>query len=262
MEQILTKEVISTICIAIFSFFVYIIIKKLVNRFLVAKAKDKDNRKALTILTLLTNILKYIILIVAFLMILDVWGVDTKALVASLGVVGVVGGLAMQDTLKDLISGTTILTESQFKVGDNIQIGSFRGTVTALGMRTTSIRAASGEIKMISNRNITEVINYSIKPSICDIDVEFSCHDSSEKIESVLNEICQKINREVKYIKTPLKVLGIEKLASGTVTYRLEAEVRSLKNFEFNRIVLKEIKKQFEEGKLTTPYTRLDINNE
>ena len=87
MEQILTKEVISTICIAIFSFFVYIIIKKLVNRFLVAKAKDKDNRKALTILTLVTNILKYIILIVAFLMILDVWGVDTKALVASLGVV-------------------------------------------------------------------------------------------------------------------------------------------------------------------------------
>lgn len=146
-----------------------------------AKAKDKDNRKALTILTLVTNILKYIILIVAFLMILDVWGVDTKALVASLGVVGVVGGLAMQDTIKDLISGTTILTESQFKVGDNIQIGSFRGTVTALGMRTTSIRAASGEIKMISNRNITEVINYSIKPSICDIDVEFSCHDSSEK---------------------------------------------------------------------------------
>ena len=141
MEQILTKEVISTICIAIFSFFVYIIIKKLVNRFLVAKAKDKDNRKALTILTLVTNILKYIILIVAFLMILDVWGVDTKALVASLGVVGVVGGLAMQDTIKDLISGTTILTESQFKVGDNIQIGSFRGTVTALGMRTTSICA-------------------------------------------------------------------------------------------------------------------------
>ena len=91
MEQILTKEVISTICIAIFSFFVYIIIKKLINRFLVAKAKDKDNRKALTILTLVTNILKYIILIVAFLMILDVWGVDTKALVASLGVVGVVG---------------------------------------------------------------------------------------------------------------------------------------------------------------------------
>ena len=72
IDNILTKEVISTICIAIFAFFIYLIIKKVVNRFLIVKAKNKDNRKALTILTLITNIIKYIILIVAALMILDV----------------------------------------------------------------------------------------------------------------------------------------------------------------------------------------------
>ena len=61
IDNILTKEVISTICIAIFAFFIYLIIKKVVNRFLIVKAKNKDNRKALTILTLITNIIKYII---------------------------------------------------------------------------------------------------------------------------------------------------------------------------------------------------------
>lgn len=262
IDNILTKEVISTICIAIFAFFIYLIIKKVVNRFLIVKAKNKDNRKALTILTLITNIIKYIILIVAALMILDVWGVDTKALIASLGVFGVVAGLAMQDTLKDLISGTTILTENSFKVGDNVNIGGFRGTVTALGMRSTTIRAYTGEVKMISNRNITEVINYSAKTDICAIDIDLSCDDSLEQIETVLNEICQNINKEVKYIKSPLKILGIEKLSAGTVTYRLEGEVPAMKNFEFNRIVLREVKKQFEENKLNISYKRLDIHNE
>lgn len=262
IDSVLTKEVVSTICIAIFAFFIYLIIKKVVNRFLIVKAKDKDNRKALTILTLITNIIKYMILIVVVLMILDIWGVDTKALIASLGVVGVVAGLAMQDTIKDIISGATILTENSFKVGDNVSIGGFRGTVTALGMRSTTIRAYSGEIKMISNRNITEVINYSSKNDICAIDIDLSCGDTLEQIEKVLNEICEKVNHEVKYIRSPLKILGIEQLSKGTVTYRLEAEVPPMKSFEFNRIVLKEVKRQFEENNLNISYERLDIHNE
>ena len=65
-----------------------------------------------------------------------VWGVDTKALVASLGVIGVVAGLAMQDILKDFLAGFSIIIDNEFDVGDNIQIGTFRGDVIELGMVT------------------------------------------------------------------------------------------------------------------------------
>ena len=163
MEKILTKEVITTICIIVCSLILYFIIKQVMSNFFIKKARHHSNKKALTILTILNNVIKYIVLIIALLTILATWGVDTKALIASLGVAGAVAGLAMQDMIKDFLGGADVLTEDQFKVGDNIQIGNFRGNVIYLGMKTTKIRAYTGEVKIIANRNVNDVINYSIK---------------------------------------------------------------------------------------------------
>ena len=62
-------------------------------------------------------------------MILDIFGVDTKSLIASLGVLGLVVGLALQDLLKDFISGMTIIFENQYCIGDIISVGDFKGEV-------------------------------------------------------------------------------------------------------------------------------------
>lgn len=261
MEKLLTKEVISTFFVILVTFCIYFVIKKIFATFGLKRAKESGNRKAMTFLTLTTNIFKYLLFIVAILMILDIWGVDTKALVTSLGVVAAVAGLAMQDFLKDIISGTSILTEDQFKVGDNVKIGDFRGNVISLGMQTTKIRAATGEVKIISNRNITEVINYSTFSSICLIDIGLSYDDSVDKVEAVLKETCENVSKKITYLKKPIKILGIEKLDSSTVIYRIEAEVAPVKDFEFNRIFLKEIKKQAENNNINISYNRLDIHN-
>ena len=160
MESIFTKEVITTICIIASAFILYFIIKQIMSNFFLKKARRRSNKKALTLLTILNNIIKYIILIIALLTVLATWGVDTKALLASLGVAGAVAGLAMQDMIKDFLGGADVLTEDQFKVGDNIQIGNFRGNVIYLGLKTTKIRAYTGEVKIINNRNMNDVINY------------------------------------------------------------------------------------------------------
>ena len=261
MEKILTKEVISTLFVIGVSICVYFIIKQLLLKWGLKKAKEHKNKKAMTILTLVTNIIKYLFIVVVALMILEIWGFDTKALVASLGVVGVVAGLAMQDLLKDFIGGTTILADNQFKVGDNVKIGSFRGNVISLGMQTTKIRAYTGEVKIISNRNINEVINYSSMPSVCVIDVELSYEDSVENTEQILKKVVEKVSKQVNYLKRPIEILGIEKLSKNVVVYRIEAEVASLKDFEFNRIFLKEIKKEAEANNLTLSYNRVDVHN-
>lgn len=261
MEKLLTKEVVSTLFVIGAAICVYFIIKQLLLKWGLKKARQHRNKKAMTVLTLVTNIIKYLFIVVVALMILEIWGFDTKALVASLGVVGVVAGLAMQDLLKDFIGGATILADNQFKVGDNIQIGSFRGTVISLGMQTTKIRAYTGEVKIIANRNINEVINYSAMPSVCVVDVELSYEDNVETAEKVLKEVVEKVSKQVNYLKRPILILGIEKISKNTVVYRIEAEVTSLKDFEFNRIFLKEIKKEAEANNLTLSYNRVDVHN-
>ena len=76
---------------------------------------------------LVTNIVKYFIIVIVFLIILEIFGVDTKALIASLGVLGLVAGLAVQDTLKDFIAGITIIVEDQYEIGDWVKINNFKG---------------------------------------------------------------------------------------------------------------------------------------
>ena len=261
MEKILTKEVITTLCIILFAFLLYMIIKQLISNVLLKKARHRSNKKALTLLTILTNVVKYIILVIALLMILATWGVDTKALVASLGVAGAVAGLAMQDMIKDFIGGADILTENQFKVGDNIEVNGFRGDVIYLGMKTTKIRAYTGEVKIIANRNISEVTNYSLMSAICVVDVELSYDNTIDQAEKVLQTAINNTSKQVTYLKKPIKILGIEELTKDSVIYRIEAEVKAMKNFEFNRILLKEILKEAKANNLTLSYNRIDIHN-
>ena len=262
MENILTKEIITTICIILFAFLFYIAIKQLITRVFLKKARIRSNKKALTLLTILTNVVKYIILAIALLMILATWGVDTKALIASLGVAGAVAGLAMQDMLKDFIGGADILTEDQFKVGDNIEIKGFRGNVIYLGMKITKIRAYTGEVKIIANRNINEVINYSVMPAVCVVDVGLSYDNKIEKTEAVLKTAIENTAKQITYLKRPITILGIEKLNNDSIVYRVEAEVEPMKNFEFNRIFLKEILKQAEANNLTLSYDKINVTNE
>lgn len=224
MEKILTKEVITTICIILFAFLFYVLIKQIISKVFLKKARHHSNKKVITLLTILTNIVKYIILIITLLMILATWGVDTKALVASLGVAGAVAGLAMQDMLKDFIGGADILTEDQFKVGDNIEINGFRGNVIYLGMKVTKIRAYTGEVKIIANRNINAVTNYSMMSAICVIDIGLSYDNKIEKAEEVLQRAIENAKKKVTYLKN-ITILGIEELKNDAIIFRIEAEV-------------------------------------
>ena len=261
MEKIFTKEVVTTIFIALGAIILYFGIKQVITNFFMKKARHHSNKRTLTFLTILNNVLKYIVLFIAILMILDAWGVDTKALIASLGVASAIAGLAMQDLLKDFLSGSDILTENQFKVGDNIKIGNFRGNVISFGMKTTKIRAYTGEVKIIANRNITEVINYSMMSAICVVDVELSYDNTIETSEKVLNTAIENASKQVTYLKKPVKILGIQELNNDSIVYRVEAEVAAMKNFEFNRILLKEILKEAEAHNLTLSYNTVEVHN-
>ena len=105
------------------------------------------------------------------MLILEVYHISTRGLITSLGVVGLVAGLAFQDTLKDLLAGFSIIFENAYAVGDTITVGNFKGKVISLGLKTTKIRAINGDTQIIANSNITSVINHSLDDNYDFIDI-------------------------------------------------------------------------------------------
>ena len=261
MEKILTKEIIAPILIVVFAIIIYKIISTIIKKSLKIQVYKVELRKQKTLIGLINNIIKYFIIVIAVLMILDVYSVDTKAIVASLGVIGLVIGLAFQDILKDFISGMFIIFESQYAVGDTVTVGSFKGEIVSLGLKTTRIKAYTGEIKIISNRNINEVINHSLDHSLAIVDVSVSYESDLKKVDKVLTELCDRLTEEMEDIKGPVELLGVNKLGDSGIEFRVTVMTTPLKHFEIQRKLLREIKDAFSKNKIEIPYPQVVVHN-
>jgi len=257
IEQLLTKEIIAPIFIVLIAVLSYILIKKIIVKTFMGTAKFREHKKSLTIMNLFINIMKYIILIVAILALLNAWGVDTKAMLASLGIAGVVAGLALQDILKDFLAGFSIIVDNEYDVGDNIQVGNFRGDVIELGMKNTKIRAYTGEVMVIANRNVTDVINYSTHPSRCLIDISVSYEDKTDAVVKALDEVCEELTKSTDYLVSKVELLGIQELADSAVVYRLTALCKPLKDIEFKRKAFMVVKEVFDKKNISIPYPQV-----
>ena len=224
------------------SFVVYLIIKKVVDNVFKIRNKYIDKRKSRTINGLINNIIKYFIIIVDVIMILDIFGVDTKTLIASLGVVGFVAGLAVQDTLKDFVAGISIILENQYSVGDTITVKGFRGEVISLGIKSTKIKAYTGEVMIIPNHLIEQVINHSMDKSLAIVDIPVSYNTDVDKLENVLNKLFEKAGDSIDGITGPIKVLGLESYDDSSISYRVVVDTVPMKHYQVERELKKIIK--------------------
>jgi small-conductance mechanosensitive channel len=118
---------------------------------------------AIGIIRLLVSIAVFVI---AAIVVLDNLGVNVTALVAGLGIGGIAIGLAAQGIFSDLFAALSIIFDKPFRVGDVITYqgkeGPVTGTVEQIGLKSTRIRALTGELRIIGNNQLLaqEVTNY------------------------------------------------------------------------------------------------------
>jgi len=258
-QYILKKEVIAPAIILIVSIFLCSITKKIVYRIFKLNSSKLNDGKTKSIMNLINNVIRFVIILIAIMTILEIYGIDTKSLVASLGVVSLVAGLALQDLLKDFIVGVSILLESQFAIGDWVSINGFKGEVLPSNLRTTKLKAYTGEIKYIANRNITEITNYSTDSANLIIDVSVAYESDIDKVKRILDELSDKLKSE--YNLKNLSCLGIQELAESSINFRLVAATKYSKQFDLDRLIKKEIVKTLEKNKITIPYNQVVVHN-
>ena len=259
MEHILKKELIASFIIVIVCFFICFLSKKIIVKIFSIKSKRINDNKKKTIINLINNIFKFIIMTISILLILEIYGIDTKSLVTSLGVVGLVAGLALQDLLKDFIVGMTIIFEGEYLVGDWVSINGFKGEVLPSNLRTTKIKAYTGEVKIISNRNITEIINYSLENTNLVIDVNVAYESDIKKVKDVLNNLC--IGLKERYSLKQMNCLGIQELSESSIVFRLVVLSKYPEHFELDRKIKEDIVLIFNKEKITIPYNQVVVRN-
>ena len=134
------------------------LIVKLINRIIdrTLKIKNKnikiEKKRTNTLVSTLKKVIRYIMILIGIIMILELFGINTTSIIATAGIGGLAIGFGAQSLVKDVITGFFILIEDQYSVGDYVQISDMDGIVEELDLRVTKLRAFSGEIYIIPDR--------------------------------------------------------------------------------------------------------------
>ena len=227
---------------------------------LILSAKMQKSQRSKTICSLLDGFVKYACAIAIIILILKACGVNTTALVASIGVLTLVVGLGAQPLIADIIAGIFIIFEDEYHVGEIVTINDFRGTVMEIGIRSTKLLDAAGNIKIINNSAIGDVINLSRELSLAIVDCDFPYDVPVELIETLLKDNFPKMAENIPAIKEGPYYKGVCMFKDSNVTLKIVAKCLEEDRFQVERDLNREYRRVIVENGIDIAYPQVVIN--
>lgn len=217
----------------------------------------RKNRREITVIRLVGNIIKVVTIVIIVIMVLAIWGIDTTALITGAGVLTLVVGLGMQSLIGDVVAGLFIVFENEFNVGDIITVGDFRGEVVEIGIRTTKLEA-HGNVKIINNSDIRGVLNQTLKPSLAVslIDIEYG--DSLPRVEKIIEEKLPLL--EIEGAVDKVNYNGVAALGASGVTLHFSVNCLEGDIFAVQRRLNGALKQMFDENGIGIPFPQLVLH--
>ena len=247
---VLIKSVISIVA-------VYAAIRIL--RIILGTLAQKSNRTK-TVFTLIDGFIKYGGGLIIIMLVLHACGVDTTALLASVGVLTLIVGLGAQSLIADIIAGMFIIFENEYNVGEIISVDGFRGTVTEIGIRSTKITDYAGNIKIINNSNIGDIVNLSREPSIAVADCDFPYNVPIELIENMIADNIETFQQKIPAIMEGPFYKGVCAYKDSNVTIKLLAKCSEEDRFQVERDILRVYRMLLSEKGIDIAFPQVVIN--
>ena len=222
--------------------------------------KPKSHRIR-SVLSIISSLLKYVAGIVILCWGMAMIGVNVSTIVASVGIVALIVGFSAESLIADVVTGAFMLFENQYNVGDIVDVDGFRGTVTNIGIRTTSITDAGDNVKIVNNSAMRNILNRSDKPSrsVCDIGIPYGT--DIEKLEEQIPGLMQSIyEKRSDTMKKPPEYLGIQALADSAVILRFVVEVSEKDIYSCARIMNRELLLGFRKLGIECPFPQVDVH--
>lgn len=256
IENIWVERCFWSVVVILFSLFIYRIVTRVLTSKENKSSKIMSSKKNKTIIRMLKSIVAGALSIVTVLMVLQIYGVNVNSMLAGVGIVSIVVGFALQDSLKDIIRGFVIISDNYYEIGDVINYGNNVGPVISISLLTTKIQDINTmNIVSIANRNIDKV---EMNPGYIYIPVPLPYEIKVEDAEMIMHEITKKVSK-LDTVKD-VKYQGINDLTPNSQNYQFYVIAEDPANtLQTRRECLKVIITTLSEHKLTIPHNQLDI---
>ncbi len=198
-ETQIYNNLIETLLILLIAFLIIRIIRNFAKQWkkdwAVRTKSTADDR----MIPLVEKILKAIVIVLTVIFIFNAWNVNISPLLATAGIAGLAVGLAVKDSLANILGGLQLVLDKTFKVGDKVQLESGEmGVILDIGLRTTKLKTYDNEVIYIPNGNLAnaKVKNFTVPDLSIRVNVNFGVEYGSdpEKVRQVVLETIKGID--------------------------------------------------------------------
>ncbi|MDE2184928.1 MAG: mechanosensitive ion channel [Alphaproteobacteria bacterium] len=206
-----------------------------------------------TLKPLLATLVRYAILVVTVIAVLQRFGVETTSLLAVLGAAGLAVGLAVQGTLSNVAAGAMLLMLRPFRVGEVIEVAGQTGTVREISLFTTILVNADQIFVSIPNAAIfgATILNYSREPTRRI--VLAAKVDNAIDVEKAQAAILEVVRSDLRVQKSPQPIIAVDTLGDTFVQFSVQCWVQNPDYGPVRAALLKAIKLRIDLLKVTPP---------
>jgi len=201
-----------------------------------------------------------VVMLIGLLIALSQLGIEVGPLLAGFGMVGLVIGFALQDTLSNFASGMMILIYRPFDEGDLIEIAGLTGTVSKLSLVSTTVLTLDNQCLVVPNSKIWgDVIRNVTAQNMRRIDMVFGIgySDDIPHAEEVLTRI---VNEHPKVLKNPEAMVKLHTLNESSVDFVVRPWVETKDYWDVYWDITKAVKQGFDAEGISIPFPQRDVH--
>ena len=235
------------------------VISVLIRRILVW-ISDKLGARGNTVIRLVISFIRLTTVIGLIYACLAELGADTSVLLTSAGILSLVVGLGANSLIKDMLAGLMIVFEEAFQVGDIVTINGFRGTVVEIGIRTTKVKEAGGNIKIFNNSGVGDVLNMTKDFSVVAVDMSIEYGEDLCYVENILADEFENIKASLPAIKDGPFYKGVSELGDNSVNIKIVAKCNEGDRMQLDRDLRRALKLIFDKYNINIPFPQVVLN--
>jgi len=202
----------------------------------------------------------YLVLIVVFIAVLGLFGVETTSLIAVLGAAGLAVGLALQGTLSNFAAGVMLLIFRPFKLGDFVDIGGTMGSVEEIGLFSTILKTPDNVKIVVPNSSVWggTISNFNgYESRRIDLVIGISYEDS---IQTAMDTIQAVLASDQRVLKDPAPQIAVAGLGDSSVDLVVRPWCEAADYWDLRFDMIRKIKEGLETAGCSIPYPQQDVH--
>lgn len=215
-----------------------------------------------TLLPIFRNFLLVTIVVIAAMVVLSELGVNIGPLFAGAGVVGLAIGFGAQTLIRDIFSGAFYLIDDAFRKGEYIDIGSAKGTVEKISIRSMQLRHHRGALTTVPFGEIQKVENFSRDWAIMKLAFRVTYDTDVDKMRKIIKKFGQELVADEYYgpmLLAPVKSQGILSMEDSAMIARVKFTAKPGKQFELRKVVYQGLRDLFEQNGIKFAHRQVTV---